>query len=127
MSRPIGIALIFACLVPSVALADCQDRIAAVEKHPALAQQGDAAGPGASQPAAPSHQDPDVVWEGGGKTEHADGGPATPSESWFTNSRDDDKATVLTHLDAAKAARQSGDETGCLDAVEQAEAALENG
>ncbi|MGE5766046.1 MAG: hypothetical protein ACM35H_02605, partial [Bacteroidota bacterium] len=100
------------------------ERIAAVENHPAVLEDGEAAAAGAPQP---SQAEADAVREDGGKTEHAEGGPATPSESWFTNADNDDKGTVLTHLDKAKAAREAGDEAACLDAVEQAEAALENG
>lgn len=117
MIRATSLVATLAFLLPSAAWADCQDRIAAVENHPAILQQDEAvAGP-----------PDDTVQEDGGETQHADGGPATPSESWFTNASNDDKGTVLTHLDAARAAHQAGDEAACLDAVEQAEAALEKG
>lgn len=124
MIRPTGLALTLACLLPSAAWANCQERIAAVENHPAVLEDGEAAAAGAPQP---SQAEADAVREDGGKTEHAEGGPATPSESWFTNADNDDKGTVLTHLDDAKAAQQAGEEAACLDAIEQAEAALENG
>lgn len=117
MIRPFGLAVTLACLLPSAALADCRERIASIENHPALKESR----------AAPSAGEGETVREDGGKTEHAEGGPATPSESWFTNSDEDDRGSVLTYLDTAKAAQEAGNEAACLDAVEQAEAALDAG
>jgi hypothetical protein len=127
MLRPSGLALTLACLLPSAAWADCQERIASIESHPAVLEERDAALSGGQDTTVPLQQKGESVREDGGETKHADGGPATPSESWFTNSNQDDTGTVLTHLDTAKAAQDAGNEAACLEAVEQAEAVLENG
>ena len=127
MLRSSGLALALACLLPAAAWADCQERIASIESHPAVMEEREAAPSGGQDTTAPLQEEGDTVREDGGETEHADGGPATPSESWFTNSNQDDTGTVLTHLGTAKAAQDAGDEAACLEAVEQAEAALENG
>lgn len=127
MIRPSGIAVTLACLLPSAAWADCQERIASIENHQAVMEEGDAAPAGGQEGSAELQENGETVREDGGETEHAEGGPATPSESWFTNSNHDDKGAVLTHLDTAKAAKEAGDEAACLEAVEQAEAVLEEG
>lgn len=127
MLRPTGLALTLACLLPSAAWADCQERITSIERHPAVLEGREAAPSASQDTTAPLQEKGESVREDGGETQHADGGPATPSESWFTNSNQDDTGTVLTHLDTAKAAQDAGDEAACLEAVEQAEAALENG
>lgn len=105
--------------LPLTAHADCAERIAAVAGHPAVAgASGDGGGPEGAADAGRSLRDD------GGETTHQQGGPATPSESWFTDSEDDDRSSVLTHLDTARDAQEAGNERACLEAVEQAEAAL---
>lgn len=113
-----------ALLLPQPAQADCTARIAAVEEHPAVSQ---AARSGQDeQPAERQVTNPaGSVQVDGGDTGHAEGGPATPSESWFTDSEHEDRAAVLAYLDSARKAQAEGDEQACLTAVEQAEAALE--
>lgn len=118
----------------SEAYAACAERIAAVENHPALAGQG---APPAEEPAEPATgndekvveeemiEDGDSIRENGGETVHADGGSATPEESWFTEPTE--KSDVLTHLDAARQAQDTGDEKACLESVQQAESALKHG
>lgn len=127
MMRVSGIAVALACLLPSVAWADCQDRIAVVENHPAVQERDAAPIETQAGPAGTQADGEETVREGGGVTEYAEGGPAAPNESWFTDASKDDTGTVLTHLDAARAAQQAGDEAACLDAIEQAETALKNG
>jgi hypothetical protein len=96
---------------PLPAYADCAARIAAVEQNPAVSSRG-----------APSGES---VHVDGGESRHQQGGPATPTESWFTGSEnDDEKPSVLTHLTAARDAREAGDEQACLEAVGEAEEAL---
>ena len=56
---------------------------------------------------------------------YADGGPAMPQESWFSESKG--MSVVLTHLDAARQAQGVGDEEACLESVQQAETALKDG
>jgi hypothetical protein len=63
----------------------------------------------------------EAVVEDGGVTVHANGGPAEPRESWFTNGTDEERGVVLTHLDAAREAQSSGDEQGCMEHMQQAE------
>lgn len=107
------------------AYADCAERVTALETHPALADSATPAdgslGGSSSEKVAGGTES---VQEHGGETEHAEGGPATPSESWFTDARKQDASAALAHLDAAKKARDGGDEQACLRAIEQAEAAL---
>jgi len=110
-----GLLAAIAMPLPAVAQADCAARIAAVEDTRAMAGAGagdDAAGP--------------VVREDGGTTTHQEGGPALPQDSWFTDARDEDHASALTHLDSARKAQEAGDERACLNAVRQAETALRN-
>jgi hypothetical protein len=134
MSKQITLLLaVGAFALPLPAFADCAERIATVESHPAIAQQ-DAPDRAAEKPQASAAGDEEEVVEEemvengesiqqhGGETVHADGGPAAPAESWFTE--DSDKAVVLTHLDGAKKAQQAGDEKACLEEIEQAEAIL---
>lgn len=97
--------------LPMSAHADCAARIATVEAHPAIGGSADAA-------------EGSVRTDGGDST-HAAGGPATPTESWFTDAEHEDRPSALTHLHSAREAQKEGDEQACLDAVEQAEAALE--
>jgi hypothetical protein len=133
MSKKITLLLamgVFAFPLP--AFADCAERIATVESHPAIAQQ-DAPDPATDKPLETAAGDEEevvqemvesgeAIQQDGGETVHADGGPAAPTESWFTE--DSDKAVVLTHLDEARKAQQAGDEKACLEAIEQAEAVL---
>lgn len=120
-----------ALILPLPAYADCADRIAAVESHPAIVENPEA--PTASPEAAtPGNEEAvvkeemvengDAVMEDGGETVHAAGGPAGPRESWFTG--DTDLGAVLTHLDAARDARSSGDEKACIEQMQQAEELL---
>ena len=124
-TRVISLLAGAALALPLPAWADCAARIAAVEGHPAIGQAGSAADGkepgGARSPTSPSGS----VQVDGGATTHPEGGPATPSESWFTDSEHEDRAAVLAHLDSAREAQGAGDERACLAAVEQAEAALE--
>jgi len=124
-----------ALILPLPAYADCAERIAAVETHPAILEAPEsAAAPEADSqdpaPAAGSEEQVveeemvekgEAVVEDGGVTVHADGGPAEPRESWFTNGTDEERGVVLTHLDAAREAQDSGDEQGCMEHVQQAE------
>lgn len=104
-----------ALILPLPAQANCAERIAAVESHPAMI---------GGQNSSEASGETSGVRVDGGESTHAEGGPATPSESWFTDSENEDRASVLTHLDNAKQAQNAGDERACIDAVEQAEAAL---
>jgi hypothetical protein len=125
-----------ALMLPLPAYADCAARIAAVESHPAIVEAPDEAPTSDSQePAAALGGEEQVVKEemvekgeavieGGGETVHAAGGPAEPRESWFTNGTSVDKGVVLTHLDAARDARNGGDEKACIEEVQQAEKLL---
>ena len=131
MSKQITLLLaVGAFALPLPAFAGCAERIATVESHPAIAEQ-DAPDRAAEKPLETAAGDEEEVVEEmieqgeaiqqhGGETVHADGGPAAPTESWFTE--DSDKAVVLTHLDEARKAQQARDETACLDAIGQAEA-----
>jgi hypothetical protein len=127
MLRLSGLAMTLACILPSAAWADCQQRIASIENHPAVTEGRQAEPSGGQKTIAPLQGSGESVRENGGQTAHADGGPAAPSESWFTNSNQDDRGTALTYLDTAKTAHDAGDEAACLEAVEQAEAALDKG
>jgi hypothetical protein len=120
--------------LPLPAYADCAERIAAVESHPALAGQDSSRAERPAKPATGSDEkvveeemveNGDAIRENGGETVHADGGPATPQESWF--SEPTERSAVLTHLDAARQAQSAGDEKACLESVQQAETALEDG
>lgn len=119
--RASGLLGAVALVLPLPAYADCAERIAAVESHPAVAGAETSAG-SADKPLRAGAGKGEGVREDGGNTVYPDGGPATPTESWFTG--EEDAAAALTHLDAARKARGEGDEEACLDAVEQAEAAL---
>jgi len=120
--------------LPLPAFADCAQRIEAVASHPAILEQpADPAAGSATPPAAAGSEEAIVkekvvegggaVRENGGETVYQEGGPAVPRESWFTDSKD--KAEVLTHLDSARKAKDKGDENACLEAIEQAEKALQ--
>lgn len=111
-------------LLPQAARADCAARIAAVESHPAV-DQAERSAPDQQQAGREPSNSGGSVQIDGGDTGHAQGGPATPSESWFTDSEHEDRASVLAHLDTARKAQGDGKEQACLTAVEQAEAALE--
>jgi hypothetical protein len=120
--------------LPLPAYADCAARIAAMEDHPSIGEAqtsesqmpgGQSAEQGGQQAQRPPAADGSVRVDGGAST-HPQGGPATPSESWFTDSEDEDKVSVLTHLETAKKAQQAGKEQACLDAVQQAESALQD-
>lgn len=129
-----------ALILPLPAYADCAERIAAIESHPAILETPEsAAAPDADTrspaPAADSEEEVveeemveegEAVVEDGGETVHADGGPAEPRESWFTNGTDEERGVVLTHLDAAREAQSSGDEQACMEHVQQAENLLRN-
>ncbi len=129
-----------ALCLPLPAYADCAERIAAVESHPAIAEAPETAaapqaapqtGQDASDAARSEEQvvqkemveNGEAVQEHGGETVHAAGGPAEPRENWFT-SGSDELGVVLTHLDAARDARGSGDEQACIEQVQQAEELL---
>lgn len=121
-----------ALILPLPAFADCAERIAAVERHPAIVENQPAAAeaPEATRSGSEEQvveeemvEEGEAVNEGGGETVHADGGPAEPRENWFT-SESEELGTVLTHLDAARKARSSGDEKACMEQVQQAEKLL---
>lgn len=113
-NRTSGLMLAAAALaLPLPAYADCAQRIAAIEENASVTSNAPSAGNGGS------------VQADGGTTEHQEGGPAQPTESWFTNSKSDGAGAVLTHLTDAREARAAGDEQACLEAVGQAEAALQ--
>ena len=134
MSTRMSRLLVGAAVAPAVlvlaqpAYADCAERIAAVEKHPAIAEAGSSGDtkspqrPSASEESGSQDEGGEVVREDGGKTVYQGGGPATPTESWFTG--EEEPSAALTYLDAARKARGQGDEKACLEAVEQAEAAI---
>jgi len=120
-----------ALILPLPAFADCAQRIEAVESHPAVAEKPEEEKaatpevPAGSQETIVKEQmvkGGDAMRENGGETVYQEGGPAAPRESWFTDSKD--KSEVLTHLDTARKAQDSGDEKACLEAIEQAEAIL---
>ncbi|MGF1629471.1 MAG: hypothetical protein ACFCUT_08375 [Kiloniellaceae bacterium] len=124
-----------ALVLPLPAYADCAERIAAVENHPAISEKS-ASVDDAERPENPTQgneeriveeevvENGETIREDGGETTHADGGPAAPAENWFEDIND--KAVVLTHLEAAKEAKQAGDENACLEAVEEAEATFKS-
>lgn len=122
-----------ALILPLPAYADCAERIAAVESHPAIVETPAKPAEALPEAAIPGNEEEvvveemiekgETVKERGGETVHADGGPAEPRENWFT-SRSEELGTVLTHLDAAREAQSSGDEKTCIDQVQQAEKLL---
>ena len=130
-TRASGLLAAAVLVLPLPAYADCSERIAAVERHPAVAG-ADASGGNAEKPLGGGTEkstaetrpaeNAEGVREDGGKSVYPDGGPATPTESWFTG--EDDAAAAPTHLAAARKARGEGNEEACIDAVEQAETAL---
>lgn len=132
MSRLPAALAVAAMVLPVPAFADCATRIDVVESHPAFATNSDQEQT-ESAPAAPGNEEEvvqkemvekgDSVQENGGETVYADGGPATPVENWFVP--EENKVVVLTHLDTAKKAHEAGDESACIEAIEQAETALE--
>lgn len=132
MSRLPYLLAAAALVLPLPAYADCAQRIEAVESHPAILENPEGAARAADQAPAVEGgeeaamddmvQNGEAVREDGGTTVHAEGGPATPLEQWFTS--DKDKAAVLTHLDEARDAQGTGDEQACLESIEQAEGIL---
>jgi hypothetical protein len=122
--------------MPLAAYADCAERIAAVESHPAIVgtEDGEEEARGSDRPAAGSEEqvvEEELVENGerlreyGGETVHAEGGPAAPREHWFT--AEPDRSAALSHLDAAKDAQRAGDEAACMEAIQQAEEVIEDG
>ena len=128
-----------ALALPLPAFADCATRISAVEKHPAIAEDGETDAGAAAKTdrsaaaaAAPGQEeevvDKEVIGDGaavqeaGGETVYAEGGPATPRENWFGSPPK--KAAVLAHLKTAKDEQQAGNEKACLDSIEKAEKAM---
>lgn len=121
-----------ALILPLPAFADCAQRIAEVESHPAVIEAPEkteeapeAAVPGNEEQVVQEEmvEKGEAVKEGGGETVHAAGGPAEPRENWFT-SGSEELGAVLTHLDAAREAQSSGDEKACIEEMQQAEKLL---
>ena len=118
--------------VPALAAEDCAARIEAIEAHPAFSEAGTAEAPAGNDGASPSStgesneekvaeqaENGEAVQEDGGTTVYQEGGPAGPRENWFGSPPD--KAKVLEHVEAAKQARDAGDEQACLQETQQAE------
>ena len=118
--------------VPALAAEDCAARIEVIEAHPAFSEAGMAEAPAGNDGASPSStgesnegkvaeqaENGEAVQEDGGTTVYQEGGPAGPRENWFGSPPD--KAKVLEHVEAAKEARDAGDEQACLQETQQAE------
>ena len=124
------------------ALADCADDVAALEQELATAaapaagaedQAGvasDAAGGQADAGGSEEEVVEEMVEEGvsveedGAETKFAAGGHAEPRESWHSADSLEDHPAVV-HLANAKQQLEAGDQQGCMDALAEARAALD--